>query len=209
MSSASDTATDGAGQSEAPAVVGSAIRYRWVLAALCVYAGATLVFLYIEPLLVRIFGPNPCCPTEGLGTTRIAALAWLGLCALTACVARCFLLRALLPMEGWGAAALGTLKGVWLFFVFGIMFFLAAYQMDRFGLVFLLTIVLLALVVAVLQAQSTQVTPPNSRSHGFWRHSLLAVENIYLFLLGLSGIFSLALACSTLGGLHDLRLACP
>ena len=86
MSSASDTATDEAGQSAAPAIAGSAIRYRWFLAALGVYAGATLVFLYVEPLLVRFFGPNPCCQTEGLGPTRIAALAWLGFCALAACI---------------------------------------------------------------------------------------------------------------------------
>jgi len=145
LSSASDTATDETGQSTAPAIAGSAIRYRWFLAALGIYAGATLVFIYVEPILVRVFGPNPCCQTEGLGTTRIAALAWLGLCVLTAFLARCFLLRALLPTEGWGSAVLGTLKGVWLFFVFGMMFFLAAYQMDRFGLGFLLTIVLLVM----------------------------------------------------------------
>lgn len=207
MSSTANTATDEAAPVAVPRA--AAFRYRWFFAALGVYAGATLVFLYAEPLLVRVFGPNPCCQTEGLGTMRIAALAWLGLCALAACFGRCFLLRALLPMEGWGSALLGTLKGVWLFFVFGVMFFLAAYQMDRFGLGFLLTIVLLALVVAVLQAQSTRVTPPHSTAPGFWRHSLLAVENIYLFLLALSGVFSVVLACSTLGGLHDLRLACP
>ena len=125
------------------------------------------------------------------------------------CESRCCLLRALLPLESWGAAVLGTLKGVWLFIVFGIMFFLAAYQMERFGFGFLLTIVLLALVVSVLQAQSTRVTPPDSPATRFWRHALLAVENIYLFLLALSGVFSVILACSKLGGLHDLRLACP
>ena len=140
---------------------------------------------------------------------RIGALSWLGLCVLTAVFARCFLLRFLLPRGRWAEAILGSLKGVWLFPVFGMMIFLAVHQMDRFGLGFLLTIVLVALVVAVLQAQATRVTAAQSSAPGFWRHALLAVENIYLFLLALSGVFSVILACSKLGGLHDLALACP
>ena len=70
-------------------------------------------------------------------------------------------------------------------------------------------LILVALISGPAQAYLGGLATLRPGGHMLWRHAALSVENGIILLLALLGVLSFVAACSNLGGLSDLRLACP
>lgn len=186
---------------------------RWLLAALGLYVSLLGLLRYGEFLLVEVFGPNPCCIGETISGTRLASLFWLGLCLLAAFLGRSFTICFLFPEIAWPGALWRAFKGLWVIVAVGT-FLIADITPALWGVteaiyfdVFLLTIV--ALISGPAQAYLGSLATLRPGLQMLWRHAALSIENGLILFLAMLGVLSFVAACSKLGGLYDLRLACP
>ncbi len=202
--------TGPAGQGQAPTLPRAS--FRWLLAALGLYASLLGLLRYGEFFLVEVFGPNPCCIGETISGTRLASLSWLGLCLGVAFLGRSFTIGLLFPEITWPGALWRAFKGLWVIVVAGTLLISGVAPglwsgEDQAVDVFLL--VLTALISGPAQAYLGGLATFRPGLQMLWRHAALSVENGIVFLLALLGVLSFVAACSKLGGLYDLRLACP
>ncbi len=187
--------------------------FRLLLAALGLYACLLGLLSYGEFFLVEVFGPNPCCIGETISGTRLASLYWLGLCLLAAFLGRSFTICFLFPEITWPSGLWRAFKGLWVMMVAGTLLisdvapglWSDAHKVD----LDVLMLILVALISGPAQAYLGGLATRRPGRHMLWRHVALSVENGIVFLLALLGVLSFVAACSKLGGLYDLRLACP
>ncbi|MDJ0942111.1 MAG: hypothetical protein QNJ30_01505 [Kiloniellales bacterium] len=185
---------------------------RWLFAALGLYVSLLALLRYGEFLLVEVFGPNPCCIGETISGTRLASLTWLGLCLLAAFLGRSFTICLLFPEIAWPSALWRAFKGLWVIVAAGTLLISGLapglwngeeQAFDGFLLV------LTALISGPAQAYLGGLALLRPGLQMLWRHAALAIENGVVLLLASLGVLSFVAACSKLGGLYDLRLACP
>ena len=208
MSASAETS----GQKQDPAPPRAPFRFRWLLAAFGLYVSLFGFLRYAEFFLVEVFGPNPCCIGEAISGTRLASLSWLGLCLLAAFFGRSFTICFLFPEIAWPAALWRAFTGLWVIVAVGTLLISGVAPglwsgEDQAVDVFLLMVV--ALISGPAQAYLGGLATRRSGLQMLWRHAVLSIENgIVLFLASL-GVLSFVAACSKLGGLYELRLACP
>ncbi len=186
--------------------------FRWLLAAFGLYVSLLGLLRYGEFFLVEVFGPNPCCIGEAISGTRLASLFWLGLCLLAAFIGRSFTICFLFPEIAWSGALWRAFKGLWVIVAAGTLLISGVAPGLWSGEgeavdVFLLGIVALISGPAQAYLGSLAILRPGLQM--LWRLAVLSVENAIVFLLAMLGVLSFVAACSKLGGLYDLRLACP
>lgn len=186
--------------------------FRWLLAALGLYVSLFALLRYAGFLLVEVFGPNPCCIGETISGTRLASLFWLGLCLLVAFVGRSFAICFLFPEIAWPGALWRAFKGLWVIVAAGTLLISGVVPGLWSGAgegvdVFLL--VLTALISGPAQAYLGGLATLRPGLQMLWRHAVLSIENGIALFLAMLGVLSFVAACSKLGGLYDLRLACP
>ena len=70
-------------------------------------------------------------------------------------------------------------------------------------------LVLTALISGPAQAYLGGLATLRPGLQMLWRHAALSIENGIVLFLAMLGVLSFVAACSKLGGLYDLRLACP
>jgi len=200
-----------AGQKQDPAPPRASLRL--LLAALGLYASLLGLLRYGEFFLVEVFGPNPCCIGETISGTRLASLSWLGLCLFVAFLGRSFTIGFLFPEITWPGALWRAFKGLWVMVVAGTLLIsdVAPGLWSEAHKVYLdsFMLILVALISGPAQAYLGGLATLRPGRHMLWRHAALSVENGIVFLLALLGVLSFVAACSKLGGLYELRLACP
>ncbi len=200
-----------AGQGPVPA--SPRASFRFLLAALGLYASLLGLLRYGEFFLVEVFGPNPCCIGDTISGTRLASLSWLGLCLLAAFLGRSFTICFLFPEISWPSALWRAFKGLWVMVAAGTLLIsdVAPGLWSEAHRVYLdvFMLILVALISGPAQAYLGGLATLRPGRHMLWRHVVLSVENGIVFLLALLGVLSFVAACSKLGGLYDLRLACP
>ena len=186
--------------------------FRWLLAALGLYVSLLGLLRYGEFLLVEVFGPNPCCIGETISGTRLASLFWLGLCLLAAFLGRSFTICFLFPEIAWPGALWRALKGLWVIVAAGTLLISGVAPGLWSGegeAVDLFLLVIVALISGPAQAYLGSLATLRPGLQMLWRHAALSIENGLLLFLAMLGVLSFVAACSKLGGLYDLRLACP
>lgn len=185
---------------------------RWLLAALGLYVSLLGLLRYGEFILVEVFGPNPCCIGETISGTRLASLFWLGLCLLAAFLGRSFTICFLFPEIAWSGALWRALKGLWVIVAAGTLLISGVAPglwSEEGEAVDLFLLVIVALISGPAQAYLGSLATRRPGLQMLWRHAALSIENGLLLFLAMLGVLSFVAACSKLGGLYDLRLACP
>ena len=187
--------------------------FRWLLAAIGLYVSLFGLLRYAEFFLVEVFGPNPCCIGDTISGTRLASLVWLGLCLLIAFLGRSFTICLLFPEIAWPGALWRAFKGLWVIVAVGT-FLIADIAPGLWGVteglyIDVLLLIVVALISGPAQAYLGGLATLRPGLQMLWRHAALSIENGIVLFLAILGVLSFVAACSRVGGLYDLRLACP